>query len=152
MGTSFRISIDGDKALEKAINKLPDRIARKALRKAIRAANTIERRAMRKAAPVGKARGKFPGGQLKKSIKSKIKAYPKTNTVVGIVGPEYKMSRTQHLSEEGTAERTHKSGKSVGSVAARHWGRAAHESVKSRANKAMRDKLAKEVEAEANKL
>jgi len=150
--TSVHISIAGDKALEKAINKLPDRVARKALRKAIRAANTIERKAMRKAAPVGPARGKFPGGQLKKSIRSKIKAYPSSNTVVGIVGPEYKRSATMHLSEEGTKERKHKSGKSVGRVTARHWARAAHEAVKGRANKAMRTKLEKEVEAEAKKL
>lgn len=109
--------------LLKRMRRLPDKVARGVMRKGVRAGSTVIRKEAKRRVPVD-------SGDLRRAHATKIVTYKNPDAVVGITGVKkgVKTSRgrltlaaTQAVVEEGTVERTHKSGKRVGAVKATHY-------------------------------
>ncbi len=91
--------------LVKRLKKLETRSGRKILRKGTRAASSPIRKAVKKAAPVGKT------GNLQESIDRKFKFYSGSTTDVAVIGPRINKAKKWKgflgwIVEFGTGERT----------------------------------------------
>ena len=139
----------GDKELERTLKTLGERVQRKVTRQAVNAACTPIVKAARNNAPE-------ESGLLKESLAKKIKTYPASMTVVGIIGPdtetkgEYKgekrwPAKYAHLVENGHINPDGKF------VPPHPFMRPAYESTQAMALDAMKDKLGKGIEREAAK-
>lgn len=151
----FAISLAGEKVLLRRLEKLGSKVAKKVLRKAVRAGAAPVRKAMRQKAPrAEESHGPnkiYPGGQLKRSIKTKVKTYARQGTVVGIVGSDWDISKTAHFTEGGTVFRTHKSGKNVGATPELSWMQRAFFETGGASRSRMLQKLRAEIDKEARR-
>lgn len=139
----------GDKELERTLKTLGERTQRKVSRQAVNAACTPMLKAARANAPE-------ESGLLKESLDKKIKTYPESMTVVGIIGPDTETKgdfngeprvpwRYAHLVENGHIN-------PQGEFVPPHpFLRPAYDSTQGQALDVMKDKLAKGIEREAAK-
>ena len=109
---SVKVSITGDKALIKALKALPKLVARRCLRQAMRPA-------MKMVQTAAKAQAPTKSGLTKKAIK--VRAMRRSTKFIGVdvqLGEGDYKGKTFYgaFVNYGTDERSHKSGKKVGSV------------------------------------
>lgn len=106
----FKLDVDKreQKRLEKMLAEAPEKVRKKYVRRAVSFAVSPVLKAAKKYAPKD-------SGDLKKSLKRKIKAYSRNATVIGIVGPEKYKAPHAHLVEYGHRLVT-KDGREIGFV------------------------------------
>ena len=162
MAETFKFKVEGFKELDRQLKQLPGKVARKVGRTAMQRSGRPVRKAVRdeiRAATKGT-------GALRKSIGIKVKLYPRSQSIVAVVGPRTKFmlggrkpSNYIHLIERGFTQKTITTGKG-GIVKAdppivhpgkhpveKGWNRSYREALAT-----MRKTLAEEIPKEAMKL
>lgn len=155
MAAPAKMEMIGFKALDKLLSDLPPKVSRLVQRKVVTAMSTPVLKAYRRNVKslVGKVTGR-----LAQAPARKIKTYPRTQSVVGIVGPKLKVGGRQkvaphaHLVEFGTKPRSTKAGKKTGSMPAFSPLRKAYDTNLPSLKRIAQRKMAESIKAEAAKL
>jgi len=105
MGAAFTAEIRGLKQVTRRLRKLPGKLQRRVLRSAVQKSGTIIKKAAKKLVPVGE--GTTSDGRPREHLKNTIertraKWYPKTGTMLVVVGPEKNKGFHAHLVHDGT--------------------------------------------------
>lgn len=112
------VVLEGDKELERKLRALPKRVFKNVVRGATTKAMTPATKTAKRL-----AKGIGDRGTIAKSIGKKTKTYPRTQTIVTLVGPRrgfkdtesgHNPSNTAHLAEFGTAPHVIRSEKPMG--------------------------------------
>jgi HK97 gp10 family phage protein len=133
------IKLEGVEQFRRKLDRMDDSLSRSIIKKAVNAGAGVLVKAVRKAAPIG------PTGNLKRSVKKRIKKYP-SGVVVAVMGGAWPIGAHMHLVEEGTDDRYHESGKYVGKMPASHFVRRAFIANHRKAETKLREKLTSELE------
>ena len=151
--TGFRgkqdLNITGLDELLKALQSLPKEVARQAIRKPLREGAKIVLAEAKRNVPKGKT------GNLKRSLKVRAGKRKKGTISIRVVTSEGWFKGETYYGgfiEYGTGERFHKSGKSVGTVEARHFIKRAYDTTKDRVRKMMERAIVKNIDQAVREL
>lgn len=155
MAAPAKMEMIGFKELDKLLKGLPAKVERVVLRKVATAMSTPVLKSYRR--NVKSLVGKVTGRLLQAPAR-KMKTYPRTQTVIAIVGPKLHMGGRQkvaphaHLVEFGTGPRVTKAGKSTGRMPAYAPLRKAYDANLGAIRRIAHKKTAEAIKAEAKKL
>jgi HK97 gp10 family phage protein len=120
------MQLQGERELQRTLDALDDSLQRKITKSALTKAATPIVKEMRRRAPVGRPRVKYPGGNLKKAMGKRVVKYP-SGVIVAVIGPRWPQGAHGHLVEFGTAPRYSKAGAYKGQMPAKAFARPAFE-------------------------